>query len=533
MSTATEEIIRVCEALPPEKQTEVADFARFLSASRTTSAGSSCWPTLSRGRNWKPFSVNPPPSLTNRSTRNACEIARPAQLLARLQFFARMQLWECAWRRFSQAFVFVLAIAVVATPGAKASEARLSLSDLQCQYLQNPLGVDKPHPQLSWLVRSGRQGVRQAAYQVLVATSPELLAKDRGDLWDSGRVQSSDSAHVAYCGAALTSRLRCCWKARVWDGSGHRSAWSPPASWEMGLLRPGDWQARWIGSGPPEEPRPAEGFFTSTNQLTNFTQQVKVDGRSTLLRKKFVLRGPVRQARLYVTGLGYYEASCNGSRIGDRVLAPAKTNYRRWVLYDTYDLTSSLAPGTNVLGIMLGNGWLNPYPKWWEPYRMQWFGSKRALAQLHVQYADGSTEIVASDGSWKTAPGPVLFSCIYDGETYDAQQESPGWDQPQADDANWAPANIVEPPGGVLMSHLMPPIKVTEHLPAVAVNHPKPGVQVFDFGQNASRLVAPDRHRPARLAHPPALCGGCPARRRPRCDQQRARRRHRYLCAQR
>ena len=244
---------------------------------------------------------------------------------------------------------------------------------------------------------------------MLVATSPELLAKDRGDLWDSGRVKSSDSVHVAYGGAALTSRLRCYWKARVWDDSGRRSAWSPPASWEMGLLQPEDWQARWIGSGPPQEPRPAEGFFTSTNQLTNFNQQVQVDGRSTLLRKQFTLRGPVRQARLYVTGLGYYEASCNGRRIGDRVLAPAKTNYRKWVLYDTYDLTSSLTPGTNVLGIMLGNGWFNPYPKWWEPYRMQWFGSKRALAQLHVQYADGSTEIVASDGSWKTAPGPVLL----------------------------------------------------------------------------------------------------------------------------
>src|ERR1017187_986169 len=105
-----------------------------------------------------------------------------------------MQLWQCAWRRFSQAIVFVLAVALVATPCAKASEARLSLSRLQCQYLQDPLGVDTPHPQLRWLVQSSRQRVRQAAYQVLVATSPELLAKDRGDLWDSGRVKSSDSA---------------------------------------------------------------------------------------------------------------------------------------------------------------------------------------------------------------------------------------------------------------------------------------------------------------------------------------------------
>ena len=337
---------------------------------------------------------------------------------------------------------------------------------------------------MSWLVQSGRQRVRQAAYQVLVATSPELLAKDRGDLWDSGRVKSSDSAHVAYGGAALTSRLRCYWKARVWDEFGAPIRLEPDCLLGDGPAPPEDWQARWIGSGPPQEPRPAEGFFTSTNQLTNFNQQVKVDGRSTLLRKKFVLRGPVRQARLYVTGLGYYEASCNGRRIGDRVLAPAKTNYRQWVLYDTYDLTAHLVPGTNTLGIMLGNGWFNPYTKWWEPYRMLWFGSKRALAQLHVEYADGSTEVVVSDGSWKTAPGPVLYSCVYDGEVYDAREELPNWDQAEASDANWIPANVVEPPGGRLMSRVMPPIKVIEHIPPVAVKQPKAGVQVFDFGQN-------------------------------------------------
>jgi alpha-L-rhamnosidase len=252
----------------------------------------------------------------------------------------------------------------------------------------------------------------------------------------------------------------------------------------MGLLKPEDWLGRWIGSGPAQEPRPAEGFFTSTNQLTNLNQHVKVDGRSPLLRKTFVLRGPAREARLYVTGLGYYEASCNGRRVGDRVLAPAKTNYRKWVLYDTYDLTSHLVPGTNALGIMLGNGWFNPYPKWWDPYRMPWFGSKRALAQLHVVYADGSTEVVVSDGSWKTAPGPVLYSCIYDGEVYDAREEVPQWNQADASEAGWLPATVVEPPGGRLMSHLQPPIKVIDHLPAVALKQPKPGVEVFDFGQN-------------------------------------------------
>jgi len=369
----------------------------------------------------------------------------------------------------------------------------LNISELRCEYQQDPVGVDTLHPQLGWQLESLGQGVRQVAYQVLVARTPELLAGDHGDLWDSGRVKSSDSVHVPYRGSTLSARLRCYWKARVWDESGRRSNWSRPAFWEMGLLNQEDWHGQWIGSGPPQELRPASGFFKSTNELSEVSQQFAVDGRSTLLRKAFMLPKPVLRARLYVTGLGYYEVSCNGERIGDRVLAPAKTNYRKWILYDTYDLTARLGPGTNAIGIMLGNGWFNPYPKWWEPYRMQWFGSKRALVQLHVEYTDGSSEEIVSDRSWKTAPGPVLYSCVYDGEIYDADQELPAWDQPGTSDTHWLPATVVEPPGGILVSHRMPPIKVIEHLPVISVKHPKPGVQVFDFGQNFagwSRLSA-------------------------------------------
>jgi alpha-L-rhamnosidase len=276
---------------------------------------------------------------------------------------------------------------------------------------------------------------------------------------------------------------------RVWDAVGDASDWSQAASWEMALLRPEDWKAQWIGSGFAHEPRPPEGFFKSTKEHTNLTQKAKVDGRSVLLRKSFVADKPIRQVRAFVTGLGYYEFSCNGKRVGDRVLAPAKSNYRKWVLYDTYDLTPQLRKGTNVLGLVLGNGWFNPYQKWWEPYRMQWFGSKRALLQLHVEYADGTSEVVVSDDSWKTAPGPVMSSCVFDGEMYDATQELPGWNEPGFNESSWRKANVVEPPGGVLVSHLMPPIKVVEHLKPKAVTNPKPGVYVFDLGQNFAGWV--------------------------------------------
>ncbi len=360
---------------------------------------------------------------------------------------------------------------------------------LRCEYTINPVGVDSPKPQLSWELESAERDQRQSAYRLLVASTPEALAADRGDVWDSGQVKSPDSVHVAYGGATLSSRQRYHWKVQVWDGDGQPSQWSKPAFWEMALLQATDWKAQWIGSGPATEPRLPEGFFKSRKEHTNLIQQVKFEGRSTLLRKEFTVSKPIKRAQVYATGLGYYELSCNGQRVGDRVLAPAKSNYRKWVLYDTYDLTPQLQPGANALGLQLGNGWFNPYLKWWEPYRMQWFGSTRALLQLHIEYTDGSSEVVASDASWKTSPGPVQSACVFDGEVYDATKEIAGWDQPGFRDTTWHNANVVEAPGGVLVSHLMQPIKVVEHLKPVAVTNPKPGVHVFDLGQNFAGWV--------------------------------------------
>jgi len=247
---------------------------------------------------------------------------------------------------------------------------------------------------------------------------------------------------------------------------------------------PSGWQASWIGNGAAQEPRPAPGVLTNTSQLTNLSQKIEYDGRSLLLRKQFVLAKPVRRAVARVTGLGYFEFYCNGQRIGDHVLAPAHSNYRKSILYENLDLAPQLRAGTNVLGVMLGNGWFNPLPKWWDPYRMPWFGSKRAVVQLDLEFTDGSTQTIGSDASWKTAPGPVLSSCVYDGEIYDATAEARGWDRAGFDDSAWTAARLMEAPGGRLEPRRMPPIRVVEHLAAKSVTEPKPGVWVVDFGQN-------------------------------------------------
>jgi alpha-L-rhamnosidase len=255
----------------------------------------------------------------------------------------------------------------------------------------------------------------------------------------------------------------------------------------VGAVQKGEavaWGASWIGRGRAVEPRPAPGVLTNSSQLTNVMPRVDYDGRSVLLRKTFVAMKPVRHAVARVTGLGYFEFYCNGQRLGEDVLAPAVTNYRKRILYETFDLADLIRPGTNVVGIMLGNGWFNPAPKWWDIYRMPWYGSKRALAQIEMEFADGSRQSIVSDDSWKTSRGPVIASCVFDGETYDANAEQAGWERAGFDDRAWDPARAVESPGGVLVPGSMPAIRVMETLKPVRITEPKPGVFVVDFGQN-------------------------------------------------
>lgn len=375
-----------------------------------------------------------------------------------------------------------LAVTAIAT----AMAAGLQVDQLRCEDAVAPAGIGTTQPRLAWIVTGNGHDRRQTAYQIHVAASLPQLLRGQPDRWDSGRVASNSTAHVRYAGRPLASRDVCFWRVRVWDEAGQASAWSPVARWELGLLTPTDWQAAWIGSGPPIEPRPPAGFFTSTNQLTNLNVTATFDARSTLLRHEFVIDRPLRRATAYVTGLGYYELFCNGGRVGDRVLTPAVSNYRVRVDYDVLDLTARLRRGTNALGLHLGNGWFNPLPKWWDVYRMPWFGAKRARLQLHLDYQDGSTAVVGTDESWSTAPGPVSSSCVYDGETYDATLESPGWNRPGFAERGWSKAHRVESPGGDLLAPTMPPIRVTESLPARTVREARPGAFVFDVGQNAS-----------------------------------------------
>ncbi len=374
-------------------------------------------------------------------------------------------------------------LSVFSLAPAFAEAGGISVSGPRCEYRVNPLGIDTPRPRLGWRLTSEVRGRRQAAYQVLVASSEERLSEEEADLWNTGRVPSGRSIQVVYGGKPLASGQRCFWKVRVWparsdDKEAEPSPWSEPAWWEMGLLSERDWKAKWIGDGRPL-PEKEEDFYG--------------EDPAPLFRKEFGVGRAVSMARLYITGLGYYEASLNGTRVGDALLDPGWTDYAKRILYSTYDVTGMLKPGANCLGVTLGNGWYNPLPlRMWGRRNIRETlptGRPAFLARLDIVYDDGGTESVVSDGSWKHHPGPVLRNSVYLGEVYDARKERPGWDRPGHDDADWKPAAEAPKPAGRLQAQFQPPIRQTAVLKPVGMTRPGPGVFIYDLGQNFSGLA--------------------------------------------
>jgi hypothetical protein len=379
----------------------------------------------------------------------------------------------------------VVALALVAP--ASSSQAA-EVQDLRCEYGKNAQGIDHVRPRLSWTIRSGRRGDRQTAYQVLVASSSGALARDQGDCWDSGKVSSDQSLHVDYAGRPLTSRQQCFWKVRAWDRDDKPSAWSAPAQWAMGLLAAEDWRAQWIAAIP-------DGTPSSSSTKQNLAPQGDRPNSASashllpIFRREFQAEKAVARAVLYGCGLGQAEFRLNGRKIGDDLLQPGWTNYRKSCLYQTYDVTGMIRRGPNALGVLLGNGMYNVAGGRYTKFKGS-FGPPMLIAQLEMDYADGTRDLVVTDARWKQAPGPITFSCIYGGEDYDARLEQPGWDEPRFNESSWTAALIANGPGGRLagVSEAAPPIRAIKTLSPVKKTRLKPGAWLYDLGQNCSLL---------------------------------------------
>lgn len=317
----------------------------------------------------------------------------------------------------------------------------IQISDLKSEYRENPIGIDVQAPRLSWRMASSRTGARQSAYRIVAAGSAAKL-DTTPDLWDSGKLESDQSVHVVYTGQKLASRQRVHWKVMVWDetGAAHESA---AAFFEMGLLKKSDWKAKWIGAelrGGPRSQVPAP-----------------------YLRKSFKIHSPIVSARLYVTALGIYDCAINGQSVSLDVFAPGWTDYNKRIQYNVYDVSGLLHQGDNAIGAVLGDGWAVGRLGW-TGKRQHYVDRPRFLAQLEITHADGRTQLIASDRTWKQQFGALLDNDMQGGEAYDARLEMPGWDAPGFDDKHWLPVAIFEANTAALVATNGPTVRRQEEI---------------------------------------------------------------------
>jgi alpha-L-rhamnosidase len=450
---------------------------------------------------------------------------------------------ESATTHFGFAFRATLIAAIVAVLAAAApakaerTAVGITCDHLRCEYLVDPLGIDEPAPRLSWTLSAEGRGVSQSAYQIAVASTEQML--EHPDLWDTGKVESSETIQIEYQGKPLTSRQACFWRVRAWDQSGEPGPWSQAAHWEMGLLEPSDWEAKWIDGRSRQSAGPlkilkatyqtidgkiakdvtaavkskvhdnALDISVSNDDLggdpadhkkkqlklrytlgtaspvdTTYEENVPVSippRPISALRRDFHVDGSITKARLYVTALGIYDVRLNGDRVGNHVLAPDWTDYKKRIRYQVYDVTNQLKTGDNAITGMVAGGW---YAGHIGNGRFRYWGDRpMLLAQLEITHDDGKVDRICTGSEWKSHASPILNTDFMLGEDYDARMELPSSSDLTEKDG-WTPVNVDDPKTPALQSQVSVPVTELMTLTPKSLNEPAPGHWVFDLGQN-------------------------------------------------
>lgn len=366
---------------------------------------------------------------------------------------------------------------------------------LRCELRENPAGVDVVNPVLSWRLMEQDQSKRsniQTAYQIIISSSADQAKKGIGDIYTSQKVFSDSMKHkLEEAGTFMQSSTMYWWNVKVWDKDGIESFWSQPAYWITGLLPGTDWQAEWISAEGAEKyalsySSARTDFYRDREEYATPHPDLPKTGdlnySSMVVEKDVTVQNKLRSAYIHISGLGFYELSINNKKVGDYKLTPGWSEYKKTVLYETYDVTSMLQSGNNTLSVLLGNGMYNiqldmeRYVKFLNTY-----GPLKVIAQLQLEYTDGRKEIIGTDQSWRVAPGPITYSNIFGGEDYDATL---------LPTAEWYKPLICKGPGGVLrgVSYSAPPIKAIEVLKAKSITEIAPNTYIYDLGQNASLI---------------------------------------------
>jgi alpha-L-rhamnosidase len=372
------------------------------------------------------------------------------------------------------------------------SAASHSVCHLTCEQQSHPLGVTATHPRFSWQMVAEERGSHQSAWQILVADSPERLANNEGNMWDSGKVTSENSVLIPYAGTPLLAGKTYYWKVRTWDGHGNVSPYSTMERFDTGLLTDSDWSgARWIAF---EKDKKGEVFVyglhgLSKEDLDKAFPNNKKPGMYKLpcFRKEVDVKKTVRSAKAYISGLGQFDFFVNGAKVGKDFLDPGWTKYDKCALYVTFDITQQIRQGRNALGFMLGNGFFNiPRERYFK--LLVSFGAPRLRAKIQIDYTDGTHQTLVTDTSWKAAESAITYNSIYGGEDFDANLWQKGWNEAGFDDRSWSKA-IDTHWSTQMLSQMSPPLRVRDTLPPVSLFRAKDGNWVYDFGQNFSGIV--------------------------------------------
>ena len=337
---------------------------------------------------------------------------------------------------------------------------KLTVNQLTCEHLKNPIGLDVIQPRLSWKLQSAEKNTLQVNYSIRVATNKNFSAKTIA--WQTGKTLSSQSVLLPYNGNAVEAGTIYYWQVKVWDNYNNESAWSDAAMWETGLLKTQNFKAKWI------EP----------------VQDTLRNMPAILLRTNFVLTKKIASAQAYVTAHGFYELYLNGNKVGTDIFTPGWTSYNKRLQYQTYDISNLLQNGNNAVGAMLGDGWYRGSLAWENNWGI-WGKKLGLLCQLQIVFQDGSTQTIVSDESWKGSQnGPITINGIYNGETYDARKEISDWNKASFNDASWKPVNIAQYSNDNLIATQSVAVKKIQEIHPVKIFTTPKGLLVADFGQN-------------------------------------------------
>ena len=361
--------------------------------------------------------------------------------------------------------VFLLAVFFITAISLRVN-AQNRVSNLQCEHLEAPMGVDNNHPRLTWQMDDSTQGAKQTAYQLLVSTDSILLAKGQAQIWNSGKINAETSL-VDYNGKALIPFTKYYWLVKIWNKTGLKMEDSRISSFETGMMKVTNWTGNWISDGGSIDTRPAPYF-----------------------RNEFSTTKKIKSARAYIAVGGLYELYINGNKVGNHRLDPMFTRFDRRILYVTYDLTHQLQQGKNAIGVLLGNGWYNMQSlAVWDFDKAPWRNRPTFCLDLRITYEDGTSEVVSTNDSWKTHSSPVVMNSIYTGEHYDSRLDMPGWNKIGYDDKDWSGTRLRASPAQNIVSQLMYPIRNVDEIPAKSVKKFSDSTYVFDLGRNIAGVT--------------------------------------------